>query len=74
MQKDRQSKLHWCKLIKTQTKQEMLDGFKEMINFFNGYEDEVKNLRTDNAMVFKKTNWVSLGEFNRMSKEHNINH
>ena len=72
--KDQQSKLYWCKLIKTQTKQEMLDGLKEMINFFNGYGVEIKNLRTDNAMVFKKTNWVSLGEFNRMLEEYNINH
>lgn len=72
--KDQQSKLYCCKLLKTQTKQEILNGLIEIIDFYHQHKIKIKNLRTDNAMVFKHTNWVQTSEFNNILKQYNINH
>ena len=35
--KDEQSKIYWCKVLRHQTKQEMIDGLFGMINFYKRY-------------------------------------
>lgn len=72
--KDEQSKVYWQKLLKYQTKEEMLIGVKEMINFYKKSNIKVKRVRTDNAMVFKKTNFVQTGEFNKLLASKGIEH
>ncbi len=72
--KDEQSKLYWCKYLQYQTKEEILSGVNEMIRHFSGYGIKIKRIRTDNAMVFKKTNIVKTGEFDKILEQHNIVH
>lgn len=72
--KDQQSKLYWHKILKYQTKTELLEGLTESIDFFENHGIKIKSIRTDNAMVFKKTNFVKTGEFDKILQSKNIEH
>lgn len=72
--KDEQSKIYWSKLLITQSKDEILDGLNECIEFYKKHGIKIKRIRTDNAMVFKKTNVVKSGEFDKICSLNNIEH
>lgn len=72
--KDEQSKLYWSKLLIDQSKEEILVGLIECINFYKEHGIDIKRIRTDNAMIFKKTNVVNTGAFNKICSNFGIEH
>jgi len=71
---DEETKVVYSKILKTQTAQELLIVVDEMITYYDKLHLKIKRIRTDNAMVFKKTNFLKSGILNKYLKFKNIKH
>lgn len=72
--KDQESKILFSKILERQDKESMICTVLEMINFYYKIGINIKTVRTDNAMVFKQTNFVKTGELNEILTHMGIKH
>ena len=52
----------------------VMEALKEIMDFFDYMGLKITMIRTDNAMMFKKTNFVKCNIFNQFCKDNNIIH
>lgn len=71
---DEQSKLVYANIINGQSLHEILNQTKQALTFFSKNKIQVKRIRTDHYMGFKKTNFVTNGLFHKLLLSHNIKH
>ena len=71
---DEQTKFVYGEILKTQTINEIMDVLKRAKCYFEANGINIKRIRTDNAMMFKKTNFVRSGIFQNYLFENAIEH
>jgi len=71
---DVQSRIPYSEIIKTNSKNEAMAVVKKAYEFYKSLGIKITLIRTDNAMMFKLTNFVYSSEFNSWCRENGIVH
>lgn len=71
---DEKTKFYYGELYENVSKEKLINFVHNAINYFKKYNLKILRIRTDHALVFKKTNFINTGEFNKLLFNFSIRH
>lgn len=71
---DTSTRMVFSKVLSNATTEEVMKRLKQGMEYYKGYGIEIKSIQTDNAMMFKKTNFITNNEFHQYLYENKIKH
>jgi len=69
-----QTRIPYSKVFRIATVEAVMKELNKIIKFYRNLEIEINTIRTDNAMMFKQTNFVYSSEFNVWCLNNHIQH